>query len=273
VGTGLVVKTVLVRLDDAEKDALNTMVEGGTIEQALSKSGLSKDELTKSYGELTCAMLDTQRQAAKLARDKMIEMADRVSLVSANELGNPQSVGYGSASASIGRFSESELVLRTALLKLTDAEKAAMQTAIDGGTPAQAMQIGGLTEAQMRKLYTDFANTMKLAQREGARLAFDRMLDEPVLMSASAQIDRKRSIGVVPWAELKARKAPVTPEQARQKPHKKSAIARARVYPRADLSLDEWAAKITSVIQKIWEKEMKLLQSHERVTFEEWRTL
>ncbi len=268
-GPCLVIETVLVTLEAADKEALYTMLIGGSIGQALSKSGLCKDELTKCYGDLTCAMLNAQRDAAKQARDKMIEMPDRVRVESAK----------GDKSQSVGdilpgdRFLETRLVLRTALLKLTDEEKAAMETALNGGTFDQALAVGGMTEDSFGSIYNTFGKVLRKVWREAATAAFDLMLEMPSRMMTERMDDLNRSMGLPPWNEIEARKTKVDPEMARVKPRKIAAIAKARVYPRKGLSLDEWAGKITSVIHKIWEKEMNLLQAHERVTFDEWRTV
>jgi hypothetical protein len=119
------------------------------------------------------------------------------------------------------RALEPGLVLRTALLDLTEAEKAAMESVINGGTYKNALIIGNLTEKQFDKLYTDFSNTMIKAQREAAAMAKKKMLEvPPVLMSSAMEAEINRSLGIVPLSELKSRKAPITPEQVKQKPKK-----------------------------------------------------
>jgi hypothetical protein len=96
-----------------------------------------------------------------------------------------------------------------------------MESVINGGTYENALIVGQLSEQQFDKLYGDFSAIMIKAQREAAAMAKRKMLEAPpVLMSSAMEIEINRSLGIVPLSELKARKAPITPEQVKQKPKK-----------------------------------------------------
>lgn len=119
------------------------------------------------------------------------------------------------------RMLEPGLVLRTALLDLSDAEKAAMETLLNGGTIENALAVGGMSQELLKKVYTDFGNVLKKARLEAQAMAKQRMLEmPPVLMSSAMESDELRMVGYVPWGELESRKVAITPDQVKIKPRK-----------------------------------------------------
>ena len=182
------------------------------------------DRLTNGYQDEVSSLQDQlakANEATAAAQAMGLASKEQIAKMEADAAAMAEKLKKARADLSKARMLEPGLVLRTALLNLTDAQKAAMETLLNGGTIENALAVGGMTQEALKKLYTNFGSVLKKARLEAQALAKQRMLEmPPVLMSSSMESDELRMVGYVPWGELEERKAPITPEQVKVKPKK-----------------------------------------------------
>jgi hypothetical protein len=182
------------------------------------------DRLTNGYQDEVSRLQDQlakANEATAAAQAMGLASKEQIAKMEADAAAMAEKLKKARADLSKARMLEPGLVLRTALLNLTDAQKAAMETLLNGGTIENALAVGGMTQEALKKLYTNFGSVLKKARLEAQALAKQRMLEmPPVLMSSSMESDELRMVGYVPWGELEERKAPITPEQVKVKPKK-----------------------------------------------------
>jgi hypothetical protein len=182
------------------------------------------DRLTNGYQDEVSSLQDQlakANEATAAAQAMGLASKEQIAKMEADAAAMAEKLKKARADLSKARMLEPGLVLRTALLNLTDAQKAAMETLLNGGTIENALAVGGMTQEALKKLYINFGNVLKKARLEAQALAKQRMLEmPPVLMSSSMESDELRMVGYVPWGELEERKAPITPEQVKVKPKK-----------------------------------------------------